>query len=158
MANAFLGLGSNLGDKRDYLEKALEKLKNHPSIDVLKISSFYETEPVGYKAQDWFLNIVVKIATSLTPLELLDFCQSIEKDLLRKRDIRWGPRTIDVDILLYENYSCQSDKLTIPHPRMMERAFVLVPLEEIEPDLIIEDMEIFQLLENINRAGIKKVE
>lgn len=158
MADAFLGLGSNLGNKRANLEKALEKLHNHNLIEVLKVSSFYETEPVGFKEQDWFLNLVVKISTSLTPFELLEFCQGIEKDLLRKRDIRWGPRTIDVDILLYENFSCQSEKLTVPHPRMKERAFVLVPLGEIEPGLVIDGMGINQLLENINGEGIKKVE
>src|SRR5690554_4522508 len=116
MAEAFLGLGSNLGKKRANLEKALEILGNHPQVNILKVSSFYETEPVGYLDQDWFLNIVVKIDTALTPWELLAVCQSIEEKLFRKREIRWGPRTIDVDILLYENFSSQSEALTVPHP------------------------------------------
>ncbi|NLT96110.1 MAG: 2-amino-4-hydroxy-6-hydroxymethyldihydropteridine diphosphokinase [Clostridia bacterium] len=158
MAKAFLGLGSNLGDKRANLEEALKKLKNHPRIEILKVSSFYETEPVGFIEQDWFLNIAVKIDTSLTPLELLEFCQSIERDLLRKREIRWGPRTIDLDILLYENFTSQSEKLTIPHPRMKERAFVLVPLEEIEPDLVLDGLKISQILAKLNGEKVKKVE
>lgn len=155
MAEAFLGLGSNLGKKRANLEKALEILGNHPQVNILKVSSFYETEPVGYLDQDWFLNIVVKIDTALTPWELLAVCQSIEEKLFRKREIRWGPRTIDVDILLYENFSSQSEALTVPHPRMKERAFVLVPLQEIEPDLELDGISITRILEELNDGKIK---
>ncbi|MBS4175747.1 2-amino-4-hydroxy-6-hydroxymethyldihydropteridine diphosphokinase [Bacillus sp. FJAT-49736] len=132
---AYLSLGSNLGDRADYLKNALKELSNHPEIDLLKMSSIYETEPVGYTEQGNFLNIVVKIATTFSAEQLLDVCQHTEKELGRIRDIRWGPRTVDLDILLFNNDNIKSEKLIIPHPRMHERAFVLIPLMEIEPSI-----------------------
>jgi len=158
MAEAYLGLGSNLGNKRNNLKSALKMLEDHPQVEVRKVSSFYETEPVGYKEQDRFLNLVVKIDTSLNPFELLQFCQTIEKELKRKRIVRWGPRTIDVDILLYENFISQDPELTIPHPRMHERAFVLVPLEEIEPHLQLGGINISEILKDLNGENIKRVD
>jgi len=158
MAKAYLGLGSNLGDKKTNLTTALELLYKNPLIEVLKSSSFYETEPIGFNEQDWFLNAVVKVETSLDPYKLLSFCQAIEDRLRRKRLIRWGPRTMDVDILLYENFSSEDPMLTIPHPRMAERAFVLVPLEEIEPDLKIEGQSIVELLAKLKDDQIKRVD
>ena len=158
MAKAYLGLGSNLGDKKTNVTTALEMLYKNPLIEVLKISSFYETEPIGFKEQDWFLNVVVKVETSVEPYKLLSFCQAIEDHLQRKRLIRWGPRTMDVDVLLYENFSSEDPILTIPHPRMTERAFVLVPLEEIEPDLEIKGQRIGEFLNKLEDAHIKRVD
>lgn len=158
MSKVYLGLGSNLGDKRNNIISAISMLKEHSLIKVLKISSFYETEPVGYKEQDWFLNIVVKIDTFLTPYELLEYCQIIEETLHRKRLIRWGPRTIDVDILLYENFTSQDEQLTIPHPGIRERAFVLEPLLEIEPDLQLEGIHISEILKQLNGQKVKRVD
>ncbi|KJS85290.1 MAG: 2-amino-4-hydroxy-6-hydroxymethyldihydropteridine pyrophosphokinase [Peptococcaceae bacterium BICA1-8] len=158
MAKAYLGLGSNLGNKKTNLTTCLELLYKNPFIEVLKISSFYETEPIGFKEQDWFLNAVVELETSVDPYRLLSFCQSIEDQLQRKRLIRWGPRTMDVDILLYENFSSEDPILTIPHPRMTERAFVLVPLAEIEPDLKIEGQSISKLLAELKDDQIKRVD
>lgn len=137
MAKAYLGLGTNLGHKKENLEKALDILNFHSDVQVLKVSSFYETDPVGYENQDKFLNAVVFCETSLGPYELLDFIQEIEKALKRVRDIRWGPRTIDVDILLYDTLELMDEpRLIIPHPRMVEREFVLEPLAEIAPEVV----------------------
>jgi 2-amino-4-hydroxy-6-hydroxymethyldihydropteridine diphosphokinase len=132
----YLGLGSNLGDKKKNLDEALERLKKH--VELLKLSSYYRTEPVGYKDQDWFLNLVVEGATELTPEALLAFCQGIERDMKRVKTVRFGPRIIDVDILLYEGFSSLSPELTVPHPRMKERAFVMAPLAEIAPGLPLD--------------------
>ncbi|MDN4608825.1 2-amino-4-hydroxy-6-hydroxymethyldihydropteridine diphosphokinase [Sporosarcina highlanderae] len=133
---AYLSIGSNIGDRLHHLTKAVRALHAHDRIEVTAISSIYETEPVGYTDQANFLNLVLRLETSLNPFELLDVCQGIENDLGRVRDVRWGPRTVDLDILLYNNDNIESENLTVPHPRMDERAFVLVPLLEIAPDSI----------------------
>ncbi|MDO9573930.1 MAG: 2-amino-4-hydroxy-6-hydroxymethyldihydropteridine diphosphokinase [Candidatus Contubernalis sp.] len=137
MARVYLGLGTNLGNKQENLEKALDFLNSHGQFQVLKVSSFYETEPVGYEDQDKFLNAAVVGETILSPYELLDLCHEIENDLKRVRTIRWGPRTIDVDILLYDSREILDEpRLIIPHPRMIEREFVLAPLAEIAPEAV----------------------
>lgn len=102
---------------------------------MLRCSSLYETEPVGPVEQGWFLNAVVEVETSLSPAGLLAACKRIEKRLGRKPGIRWGPRAVDLDILLFDHLQLQADNLVIPHPRLRERAFVLVPLAELAPDL-----------------------
>ncbi len=137
MARAYLGLGTNLGNKQENLEKALDFLNSYGQFQVLKVSSFYETEPVGYEDQDKFLNAAVVGETILSPHELLDLCHEIENHLKRVRIIRWGPRTIDVDILLYDSREILDEpRLIIPHPRMIEREFVLAPLAEIAPEAV----------------------
>lgn len=136
MERAYLSLGSNIGDRAAYLSRAIELLNNNTSIQVTKISSFYETEPQGYTDQSDFINCAVLIETDLQPFDLLIFCQEIERKLKRKRLFRWGPRTIDVDILTYGNIIINSDELTIPHERMYERAFVMAPLAEIDNSYI----------------------
>lgn len=151
---AFLGIGGNIGEKKKNIEEAVSYLKNIEEINVEKISSFYETEPVGFVDQDWFLNIVVKISTSLDPYKLLDVCQNIEQHLKRIRLIRWGPRSIDVDILLYEDFISNDEKLTVPHPRMTERAFVMVPLYEIEKNILINGTEIKNIIDNLKGEKI----
>lgn len=135
MVQAYLSLGTNLGDRAYYLARAVEALTEHPAIQVLARSSIYETEPWGLPDQPQFWNLVLQVETDLPPLELLKFCQHIETELGRKRLVRWGPRTIDIDILLYDNISSDLPELTLPHPRMEERAFVLIPLREIAPQL-----------------------
>lgn len=132
-SQVFLGLGSNIGNRIEYLEKAIKALKDIPEIKVINISSVYETEPFGSIDQDRFLNMVIKIETTLRPNELLAITMAIEKNLDRIRTIRWGPRTIDIDILLYDNEIIKTRDLTIPHIGLTERAFVLVPLLEIDP-------------------------
>jgi len=131
MNEAFISMGSNLGNRMGNLKKALSLLSSHPSITVLSVSSVYETDPVGYTDQEDFLNLVCRIETDLTPLSLLMYSQTIEQILHRERTIRFGPRTIDVDILTYDDLVIRTDELTLPHPRMSERAFVQIPLREI---------------------------
>lgn len=135
MNNAYLSLGSNIGNRLEHLQQAVELLNENPSIKALKVSSVYETEPVGLTEQAKFLNIVVNLETTLEATELLSACQSIENKLGRMRKIRWGPRTVDLDILLYNEEHIQLEHLIIPHIRMQERAFVLVPLVEINPEV-----------------------
>jgi 2-amino-4-hydroxy-6-hydroxymethyldihydropteridine diphosphokinase len=134
--NTYLGLGSNLGDRVENLKTALSALSEHPDIRVIASSSYYETEPVGYKKQGWFINQVIQIETSLIPSDLINATQTIEQQLGRQRNLRWGPRRIDIDILLYSHLTIQTPILTIPHPLLYERNFVLVPLSEIAPSVI----------------------
>ena len=129
MTEAYLSLGSNIGDRLENLSRAVALLdREEEGVRVLDVSPVFETKPVGYKDQDDFLNICVKIETALEPLALLTFCQRVEETLLRVRTIRWGPRTIDVDILTYGDLKMNTQRLTIPHPRMEDRGFVQVPL------------------------------
>jgi 2-amino-4-hydroxy-6-hydroxymethyldihydropteridine diphosphokinase len=130
----FIGLGSNLGDRDAYLEMARRALTGSEGILLVRASSLYETEPVGYTEQGWFLNQVVEVAAVLDPWELLGPLQGIEQDLGRQRLIRWGPRVVDLDLLLYGDTVLNSPKLIVPHPRLYERSFVLAPLAEIAPD------------------------
>lgn len=132
---AFLSIGSNIGDRLRHLQESVQALHSQEGIEVEAVSSVYETAPIGYIGQADFLNMAVKLQTTLDPHALLKVCQQIEYDLGRKRLIRWGPRTIDLDILLYNNENIESENLIVPHPRMYERAFVLVPLFEIAPEL-----------------------
>ncbi|OLS34123.1 2-amino-4-hydroxy-6-hydroxymethyldihydropteridine diphosphokinase [Bacillus sp. MRMR6] len=134
---AYIALGSNMESRYDYLLSALQQLQMHPCIELVNISSIYETDPVGYEDQDLFLNMVVEINTELDAFELLEVCLNIELKLGRKREFKWGPRTIDLDILLYNQENIESENLIVPHPRIKERAFVVIPLLEINHDIII---------------------
>ncbi|XJZ27401.1 2-amino-4-hydroxy-6-hydroxymethyldihydropteridine diphosphokinase [Bacillota bacterium Lsc_1132] len=140
---AFIGLGSNIGDRYHYLVKAIQFLAEHPEIILVNYSSIYETDPVGFEDQDLFLNMVVEVKTSLSAEKLLAVCLEIELRLGRKREVRWGPRTIDLDILLYNQENIETEKLMIPHPRMAERAFVVVPLLEVKPAIQFPGKERF---------------
>ena len=131
---AYLGLGSNLGDRMGSLASAIERLSQNVTIG--EKSSVYETEPVGYKEQPLFLNMVVSVVTELGPFELLHLIKQIEREFGRKPSFRNAPRPIDIDILFYGDIVLQTDELTIPHLGIAERAFVLVPLAEIAPALI----------------------
>ncbi|ANU09299.1 2-amino-4-hydroxy-6-hydroxymethyldihydropteridine pyrophosphokinase [Planococcus antarcticus DSM 14505] len=135
MNQSYLSLGSNMGDRFEMLRQAVEQLAGYTAITVTQISSLYETDPVGYADQEPFLNMVVQLETDLEAVALLDVCQEIERNLKRKRIIRWGPRTIDLDILLYNQDNLETERLMVPHPRMDERAFVMVPLLEVNRDL-----------------------
>ena len=135
MAVVYLGLGSNLGAREQYLARACDLLHRHPAIAVQAVSSLYETAPVGFTAQDAFLNAVARVRTTLRPESLLAIVQAVESRLGREPAVRWGPRVIDVDILLYDRLQLHKPSLVIPHPAMSERLFVLIPLSELEPDL-----------------------
>ena len=128
---AVIGFGGNMGDREALIKEALDAIKQNPAIEIVKVSSLYETEPVGYDDQADFLNGCAVLRTYLEPLELLRFLQQIELDLHRVRTIKNGPRTIDLDLLLMQGVKIDTEELTIPHPRMYERAFVLVPLKEL---------------------------
>lgn len=134
MATIYLALGSNLGDREANLRQALERLA--PFVNVARLSSVYETEPVGVREQPWFLNQVLTGTTNLSPVDLLRRVKKIEIEMGRSEGIRFGPRPIDIDILFYDRLIELSPALTIPHPRLHERAFVLTPLVEIAPDFV----------------------
>ena len=134
---AYIGLGSNLGNRQEHLQDALSRLGKLPTIEVAQVSSLYETDPIGVTDQPEFLNAVAEIRTSLTALELLDVLLNLENTLGRVRTIRWGPRVIDLDLLLYGQQQIDLPTLTVPHPRLHERAFVLVPLVEIAPQVVL---------------------
>lgn len=134
MKRVYLSLGSNLGDRSGNIERALDALVA-TGLEVRRVSSFYRTEPVEFRQQPWFINCVAEVETELLPLQLLKAVQKVERDLGRRRSINKGPRKIDIDILLYENVVVRSAALNIPHERMAERRFVLVPLRELEAGL-----------------------
>ena len=131
----YIGLGSNVGDREANLKSALETLGKQDGVEIAKVSHFYETDPVGGPPQGKYLNGAAELATTLKPEQLLDQLQQIEDHLGRKRAVRWGPRTIDLDVLLYGEEVIGTPRLTVPHPLMHERAFVLEPLCEIAPDV-----------------------
>ena len=133
---AYIGIGSNLGSAITNCRQASALLTEHPKIKVISRSSFYETEPVGPKDQNWFVNAVVEVKTDLEPLLLLDALLAIEVEMGRIRKEKWGPRIIDLDILLYGNLTLKNSRLEIPHPEMIQRRFVLAPLAELTPNSI----------------------
>ena len=133
---AFVAMGSNIGDKQGYLDGAVQALKEHPCIRVKQISTYYVTEPYGDVVQDDFLNAAIELETLYTPNELLDVLHDIEKAAKRERLVHWGPRTLDLDILLYDEFVQDDPVLTIPHPDMQNRDFVLKPMAEISPHLV----------------------
>ena len=138
MTVAYLGLGANLGDRLASLQRAVDLL-DAEGVRVVASSRVWETEPVGGPDQPDYLNAVVRVKTELEPMQLLAACQRVEGALGRVREMRWGPRTIDVDVLLVGDVTMESPSLTLPHPRMLERAFVLLPLLELEPDPLLPD-------------------
>lgn len=150
---AFISLGSNIGNKLKYLNSAIEKIENLEGTNVTKKSDFIETEPWGYLEQEGFLNGVIEIETFMTAKELMTSLLEIEKELDRVRDIKWGPRTIDLDIILYDNLISDDDFIILPHPRMHMREFVLEPLNNIAPYAIhpLKNKRIFELLEELKK-------
>ncbi|WP_068986613.1 MULTISPECIES: 2-amino-4-hydroxy-6-hydroxymethyldihydropteridine diphosphokinase [Lysinibacillus] len=133
MNDVYLSIGTNMGDRFENLQLAVKLLMDKAEIDVVHTSSVYETAAVGYTNQADFLNIAVHIKTSYSSSEMLKICQWVENELGRVREFRWGPRIIDLDILLFNHENIETESLVVPHPRMYERAFVLVPLIEIAP-------------------------
>ena len=139
MMRSFLGLGSNLGDRLGHLQAGVSSLAGADGVEVVAVSSVYRTEPVGGPEQPEFLNAVVAVSTTLEPRELLALAKRIEGERDRLRKERWGPRTLDVDILLYGDINMNKPGLEIPHPRLVERRFALEPLLEVEPGAVLPD-------------------
>lgn len=156
MAEIFLSLGSNMGNRQKYLEQAVQALSKH--MDGIKVSSVYRTEPWGNKDQSEFLNLCLSGKTSLKPKALLELVRSIEKELGRTHRQKWGPREIDIDILFYDDKIIKAPNLEIPHQYVAERAFVLVPLAEIAPDLLhpVLKLPVSKLAERIDTAGVER--
>ncbi len=153
MVRVLVGLGSNLGERWNLLAQAVSSLR--ATDPKLAVSSIYETEPVGGPLdQGSFLNCVVLLHTSISPRELLQRCQRLEEEAHRVRQQRWGPRTLDADVLWIDGYESDEVELTVPHPRMFERAFVLAPLEELAPDLVRPD---WRSEFAADESGIRKV-
>ncbi len=157
---AFIGVGSNLGVPAENCEKAIRFLKTMAEIEVVVQSCLYESEPVGKTDQSWFINAVVEIRTSLTPEALLDAVLKVEKDLGRERREKWGPRIIDLDLLAYEDHVISTDDLTLPHPEMTKRRFVLLPLSEFAGNYLhpVENKTIYDLLQELPKnPQVKKI-
>ena len=163
MKQAYIALGSNLSNPIAQIRNAIEALKQIPHTEVIKVSSLYRTPPIGYEAEEVdqvpdFINAAAALKTDLSPLELLDALFVIENAAGRERPYRYAPRILDCDLLLYEDVSLNTEKLTLPHPRMHERGFVLLPLFEIAPELSIPNHgKISALLEPHSHAGIQKL-
>ncbi|MEM9329741.1 MAG: 2-amino-4-hydroxy-6-hydroxymethyldihydropteridine diphosphokinase [Pseudomonadota bacterium] len=157
MAISFLALGGNIGDVVTNMAGALQCLNRSRHSDVVSVSKVYRTPPWGIKEQDWFHNACAKLSTALEPLELLHECLKIEKSFHRERGLRWGPRTLDLDILLYEDQTIDLDNLTIPHPRMHERLFVMQPLADIAPEIEILGRTSVQWCQQMETDGLEKI-
>jgi len=130
-ALVYLSLGSNIGDRLVFLREGLKCLERHQDIELEAVSSVYETDPVGMEDQSAFLNIAVRLKTRLDPFQLLHLCHNVEDQFQRERLLHWGPRTLDIDLLMYDDLIIDTPELILPHPRMHERAFVQIPLKEL---------------------------
>jgi 2-amino-4-hydroxy-6-hydroxymethyldihydropteridine diphosphokinase len=157
VTDAVLGIGGNLGDRRAYLAGAVARLAAHPDILVMAVSPLYETPPWGKTDQPAFLNAAILVATQLTPRALLDAILAVEAGLGRRRNERWGPRVIDIDILLYGGRRVDEPGLRIPHPRLAERAFALRPLIDLLPDAEIFGRPAREWLAGLDAAGMTAV-
>jgi len=155
---AYIGLGSNLKDPKLQIETALKALNEVDGILVTKISSFYESKPLLDMPGPSYINAVCKVDTSLSAINLLDVCQQIEDNQKRIREVKWGSRTIDLDILLYDQQVISSDRLSIPHPEMIDRAFVMVPLYEIDKEINVPLLgPVKKLIDRVNKLDVKKI-
>jgi 2-amino-4-hydroxy-6-hydroxymethyldihydropteridine diphosphokinase len=156
---SYLSLGSNLSNPILQLDNALESISSNPHINMIDVSSYYKTDPVGGVEQDDFINAVCKIDTSLTASGLLEVCHKIEQQQRRVRERRWGPRTIDIDILLYGDEIIKTKDLTIPHAEMSVRGFVLIPLSEIDKNIEIPERGALKdLVELAGVGGVVKIQ
>lgn len=156
MTTAYLGLGGNIGDPVHAMARALRALDADPATRVAAVSPVYRTPPWGPVEQPPFLNACACVETSLEAEELLRLCLSVEASLHRDRSVRWGPRTVDLDILDFGGRSLASDRLTLPHPRMADRAFVLVPLADIAPQLSVDGVSVIERLRSLDTSGIER--
>jgi 2-amino-4-hydroxy-6-hydroxymethyldihydropteridine diphosphokinase len=159
MTEAWLGLGGNVGDSRTILDRAVAQLCDGKDIRLIARSSDYKTPPWGFKHQPPFVNLCIAVETTLSPRDLLARAQEVERALGRDRahEKRWGPRTADIDIIAYDDLTIDELGLTLPHPRLFERAFVLMPLAEIAPDLVIGGKKMRQAAAALDNAGVERL-
>lgn len=153
-----IGLGGNIGEPLEAMRSALQTLDRHPKCKVERVSSVWKTPPWGVTDQPDFLNACASISTTLEPRAFLDLCLLIEKDLKRIRDQRWGPRSIDIDILFFGDRMISEEGLHVPHPRIPDRAFVLVPLAEIAPDAKLAGTRVVQLADKADVSGMSRLD
>ncbi|CAN1492784.1 FolK 7,8-dihydro-6-hydroxymethylpterin-pyrophosphokinase [Rhabdaerophilaceae bacterium] len=157
ISHCFVGLGSNVGDRIGNLRDARSRLNALPGTMVTAQSPIYQTPPWGKTDQDPFANAVLALQTALAPMALLDACLKIELDMGRMRRERWGPRVIDIDLLIYDDVQLDSERLRLPHPAMAERAFVLVPLLDLVPDLVLNGTSGRAMLAELDTKGIERI-
>jgi len=153
--DAVISLGSNIGDKAGNIARAIALLTSDGAVALVRRSGDYRTPPWGNTEQDWFVNACITIATDLGARALLNRCQAVEEEMKRVRKVHWGPRIIDLDVIWYRDEAIAEPDYVVPHPRTLERAFVLVPLAEIAPDLVISGRSVASYLSNIERAGVE---
>ncbi|MEO0496515.1 MAG: 2-amino-4-hydroxy-6-hydroxymethyldihydropteridine diphosphokinase [Pseudomonadota bacterium] len=150
----WLGIGANIGDPKSQMAEAIGLLDGHDAISLVDVAPLYKTPPWGKTDQPFFLNSALSISSAMEPLELLDVMKSIERDLDRRPGERWGPRPIDLDILAWEGGAFDHERLQVPHPRAHERAFVLVPLSDIAPRLVLAGSAVAALAASVDRTGV----
>lgn len=156
--DCIVALGSNLGDKAENIAGAIARLEEDGAVRVESRSRNFATEPWGKTDQDWFVNACIAVTTKLSPHDLLARCKQIETEMGRVTIERWGPRIIDLDVLIYGDVVLNAPDLTLPHPHIAERAFVLAPLMDIAPDLVINGVSVRELYEAIDRTGIRALD
>ncbi len=157
-ADAYIGLGSNLDDPEEQLRSAVLSLQQLPDTTIVRVSSFYRTKPVGPEGQPDYINAVASLHTGLTARQLLEHMQAIENNHGRIRNTHWGPRTLDLDLLLYDSDIIKEDDLTVPHPEMHKRGFVLFPLCEIAPEISVPGHgPVTDLLQSVNAGDVEKL-
>jgi len=155
---ATIGLGSNIGDKKDFIDRAVAALVEGPGVRLLVRSGYWRTEPWGFTDQDWFVNACIAVETELSPRALLERCLAVEAALGRRREVRWGPRVIDLDVLTYGDREIREPGLDVPHPLLLERVFVLAPLAEIRPDLVVRGERLDAALAKLDRTGVERLD
>ena len=155
---AALGLGSNLGDRAKYLDDAVAMITATPGIEVVAVSPYVESDPVGGPEQPDYLNAVVVVDTTVDAHDLLAVARRCERDAERRRGVRWGPRTLDVDVLAYGQVSMESDELTLPHPRATSRAFVMVPWASVDPDFVVSGRSVRDWADSLDRSGVRAID
>lgn len=151
-----LGLGSNLGDRRASLQTAVDRIRKTPDVRFVAASPIVESSPVGGPPQPDFLNAVVIVDTTLTPHEILTLAHDCEREADRVREVRWGPRTLDVDVLVYGDLGCDDPELTLPHPLASQRAFVLVPWAAVDPEFRLAGRRVQEWAADVDAAGVRE--
>lgn len=157
MSIVYIGIGTNVGDKIKNIDNAISGINHLPGTRVVKVSSIYETAPWGYLDQDNFYNVCAQIETDLSPNAFLGACLGIEAALGRERPFKNAPRNIDIDVLLYDDIEINTHELIVPHPRMLERGFVLVPLKDVLSDIKTVNIDFEQAYNNCDKKGINKI-